>query len=192
MIFDDLSPADIKTILSLDSTKSTPYQSRIVKLCQYAAGETVIREGEFDCWSFWLVKGKFDVIQQKKTIASFSNPGEIFGEMSVLEGIPRTASVVSATTGICLCLDMSIIENLVDESVRTIIKNGFYKVILSRLDETKNKMMAEKHAIEKNMPIFSALKKKSRPGKQTNNVLDQSLRIGFKTFLTILASPCCE
>ncbi len=165
MIFDDLAPADIKTILSLDSKESTPYQSRIVKLCQYAAGETVIREGEFDCWSFWLVKGKFDVIQQKKTIASFSNPGEIFGEMSVLEGIPRTASVVSATTGICLCLDMSIIENLVDESVRTIIKNGFYKVILSRLDETKNKMMAEKHAIEKKYADLLCFEKKIQARK---------------------------
>jgi CRP/FNR family transcriptional regulator, cyclic AMP receptor protein len=149
MIFDDLAPADIKKILSLDSTKPAPYQSRIVKLCQYNAGETVIREGEFDCWSFWVVKGKFDVIQQKETIASFSNPGEIFGEMSVLEGIPRTASVVSATTGICLCLDMSIIENLVDKSVRNIMKNGFYKVILSRLGETKTKMITEKQAIEK-------------------------------------------
>lgn len=149
MIFDDLAPADIKKILSLDSTKKAPYSSHIVKLCQYAAGETVIREGEFDCWSFWVVKGRFDVVQQEKTIASFSNPGELFGEMSVLEGIPRTASVVSATTGICLCLDMSIIENLVDDSVRAIIKNGFYKVILSRLGETKHKMMAEKQAIEK-------------------------------------------
>jgi len=148
MVFDDLAPADIKKILSIDSKTKVPYQNRIVKLRQYNAGETIIREGEFDCWSFWVVKGKFDVIQQGKTIASFSNPGEIFGEMSVLEGIPRTASVVSATTGICLCLDMSIIENLVDESVRTTIKNSFYNVILSRLGKTKNNMMAEKQDIE--------------------------------------------
>ncbi len=151
MIFDDLSLTDIKKILRMDSKNSKvdePYRSRIVKLCQYEAGETVIREGEFDCWSFWVVKGSFDVIQNKKVIATFSTSGEIFGEMSVLEGIPRTASVVSVTPGVCLCIDMSVIENLDDESVRTTIKNGFYKVILGRLGKTKDKMLAEKQQIE--------------------------------------------
>ena len=151
MIFEDLSPTDIKKILRMDSkipNVDGGYQNRIVKLCQYKARETVIREGEFDCWSFWVVKGVFDVIQNKEVIATFSNSGEIFGEMSVLEGIPRTASVVSVTPGVCLCIDMSVIENLADESVRTTIKNGFYKVILGRLSKTKDKIMAEKQQIE--------------------------------------------
>jgi CRP-like cAMP-binding protein len=148
MIFKDLIPADIKKILRMDSKIDDSYQSRIIKLCEYKAGETVIREGEFDCWSFWVVKGHFNVIQNKEILATFSNSGEIFGEMSVLEGIPRTASVVSITSGVCLCIDMSIIENLADESVRTTIKNGFYKVILARLGKTKDKILAEKQAIE--------------------------------------------
>ena len=148
MIFDDLTLSDIKKILSMDSNLDDPYQNRIVKLCQYEKGETVIREGEFDCWSFWVVKGVFDVIQNKEVIATFSTSGEIFGEMSVMEGIPRTASVVSVTTGVCLCIDMSVIENLGDKSVSTTMKNGFYKVILDRLTKTKDKMMAEKQEIE--------------------------------------------
>ena len=48
MIFDDLVSADIKKILSLDVNTTDAYQNRIVKLCQYKAGEVVIREGEFD------------------------------------------------------------------------------------------------------------------------------------------------
>ncbi|MBU3953745.1 MAG: cyclic nucleotide-binding domain-containing protein [Proteobacteria bacterium] len=148
MIFDDLVPADIKKILSLDANTTDAYQNRIIKLCQYKAGEVVIREGEFDCWSFWVVKGVFDVIQNGQPIASFSNSGEIFGEMSVLEGIPRTASVVSVTSGVCLCIDMSVIETMEDEGIRTTIKNGFYKVILARLGRTKDKMMAEKQQLE--------------------------------------------
>jgi len=148
MIFDDLSLTQIKKILSMDSKTGELYQSRIVKLCQYRAGETVIQEGDFDCWSFWVVKGVFDVIQNKEVIATFSTSGEIFGEMSVLEGIPRTASVVSVTPGVCLCIDMSVIENLTDESISTTIKNGFYKVILNRLGKIKNKILAEKQQIE--------------------------------------------
>jgi CRP-like cAMP-binding protein len=148
MIFDDLEEKDIKKILSMETRAGDSYKSRIAKLCQYKAGEAVIQEGEFDCWSFWVVKGVFDVIQNKESIASFSNPGEIFGEMSVMEGIPRTASVVSVTKGVCLCIDMSVIENLEDKAVRTTIKNGFYKVILARLGTTKDKLMTEKQRLE--------------------------------------------
>jgi len=148
MIFDDLAQVDLKKILSMDSKTNAPGRKRIVKLCKYKDGETVILEGDFDCWTFWVVKGIFDVIQNKETIATFSTPGEIFGEMSVMEGIPRTASVVSVTTGVCLCIDMSAIENLADESVRTAMQNGFYKVILDRLGKTKDKIMAEKQELE--------------------------------------------
>jgi len=148
MIFDDLEEKDIKKILSMEAKSNDSYQGRIAKLCQYKAGETVIREGEFDCWSFWVVKGVFDVIQNKESITTFSNPGEIFGEMSVMEGIPRTASVISVTNGVCLCIDMSVIENLEDQTVRTTIKNGFYKVILARLRTTKDKVMTEKQRLE--------------------------------------------
>jgi len=148
MIFEDLTQADIKKILRMDSKIDASYQNKIVKLCQYKAGETVIQEGEFDCWSFWVVKGVFDVIQNKEVIATFSTSGEIFGEMSVMEGIPRTASVVSVTPGVCLCIDMSVIENLADKSVSATIKKGFYKVILARLAKTKDKIMTEKQEIE--------------------------------------------
>jgi len=158
MIFDDLSVGDIKKILSMDAE----YESQIAKLCQYNAGETVINEGDFDCWSFWVVKGVFDVIQNGKPIASFSNSGEIFGEMSVLEGIPRTASVVSTTQGVCLCIDMSVIENIADENIREVIKSGFYKVILKRLDQTKDKMKEEKQRIEVKYADLLAFENKIR------------------------------
>ncbi|WDP84083.1 MAG: cyclic nucleotide-binding domain-containing protein [Desulfobacter sp.] len=144
MVFDDLSCKEIKKLLLADGD----YHARIAKLCQYEAGETVIQEGDFDCWSFWVVKGQFDVIQNHEIVATFSKPGEIFGEMSVLEGIPRTASVVSKTRGICLCMDMSVTENLEDGHLVETIKKGFYRVILTRLNRTRDKMQREKEQIE--------------------------------------------
>ncbi|MCG8632653.1 MAG: cyclic nucleotide-binding domain-containing protein, partial [Desulfobacterales bacterium] len=137
MIFADLSTGEIRKLLSLESE----YESRIAKLCSYKAGETVIKEGDFDCWSFWVVKGSYNVIQNGELVVNFAKPGEIFGEMSVLEGIPRTASVVSVTKGVCLCIDMSVIENLKDDHIAETIKTGFYNVILNRLERTKDKML---------------------------------------------------
>ena len=145
MIFEALSPADVKKIFEMETRG---YKKRIAKICRYEAGETVIREGEFDCWSYWVVKGVFDVIQDCKPVAVFEHPGEIFGEMSVLEGIPRTASVISRSGGVCLCIDMSVIENMPDDHIRETIKKGFYKVILDRLEKTKGKVAEEKKQLE--------------------------------------------
>jgi len=149
MIFDKIKINDIKTILNITPEPDKKgYHKRIAKLCQYKKGETVIQEGDFDSWSFWVVKGIFDVIQDGIPIATFANPGEIFGEMSVFEGIPRTASVVSVTNSICLCIDMSIIENLNDKRIETIIKESFYSVIIKRLDHTKKSLKAEIKKLE--------------------------------------------
>ncbi len=151
MIFHELSKEEIKTILEMDSGSNSKnhYQSRIAKLNQYRSGETIIREGDFDSWSFWVVKGRFEVIQQGESIVVFSKPGEIFGEMSVLEGIPRTATVVCKNDGICLCLDMSVLENIDKKRIKSVIKKGFYKVILERLGKTKDQMKEEKVKLEK-------------------------------------------
>ncbi|HCY85247.1 MAG TPA: hypothetical protein DHV36_08950 [Desulfobacteraceae bacterium] len=144
MIFADLSMDEIKDLLSLEAK----YQKKIAKLCMYKEGETVIKEGDFDCWSFWVVKGSYEVIQADKLVASFSKPGEIFGEMSVLEGIPRTASVIAKTKGVCLCIDMSVIENFQGSHIADTISKGFYNVILGRLNRSKDKMLEEKQRLE--------------------------------------------
>ena len=140
MIFDSLSPEEIKQLLCLDRPMHTGYQARIAKLCKYDAGETVIQEGFFDCWSFWVVTGVFDVIQKGKRIVSFSKPGEIFGEMSVLEGIPRTASVICKTGGVCLCIDMSVMDNLENDRVRKMVQKRVHQVIRKRLALSVNQM----------------------------------------------------
>ncbi len=107
MIFREIEKSKIQKILwaNANSDKNI-YHKRIAKLCQYKKGEIVIKEGDFDSWSFWVVKGNFEVLQDGMVIANFTKPGEIFGEMSVYEGIPRTATIVAKTDGICLCIDM--------------------------------------------------------------------------------------
>lgn len=149
MVFEHIENHHIKKILNISpESNGIEYHNRIAKLCQYNEGETVIKEGEFDSWSFWVVKGIFNVIQNGIPIAAFDNPGEIFGEMSVFEGIPRTASVVAKTDGICLCIDMSVIDSLNDKKIEALIKQGFYSVILKRLGKAKEKIEGDKKTLE--------------------------------------------
>src|SRR5205807_7010515 len=76
--------------------KVGPYMSLFI----YGPGEEIIREGEWGGNTFYLlVEGKLDVYvndsdtgSQKKVGAV--QPGRSFGEMSILAGMPRNASIV--------------------------------------------------------------------------------------------------
>ncbi len=170
MIFQKLSANDIKKLLNVNADEENEdYQNRLVKLSHYKEGESVIHEGDFDSWSYWVVKGIFDVIQNGKPLTSFSTPGQIFGEMSVLEGIPRTASVIAVTDGICLGIDMSVIDSLDDDRIRGIIKKSFYSVILNRLSDTKSQLMDEKKKLDQKVEDLihfeEKIKRKSLDGE---------------------------
>jgi Fe-S-cluster-containing dehydrogenase component/CRP-like cAMP-binding protein len=71
-----------------------------VRLFVFAAGEEIIREGEWGGNTFYLlVEGKLDVYVQdgetrdRKKVNEVQ-PGRSFGEMSVLAGLPRNATIV--------------------------------------------------------------------------------------------------
>ncbi len=159
MIFKDLSEREIRQILD-SGGQVNGYKRKIAKLCHYKKDEIVIKEGEFDSWTFWVVKGTFDVYQNENHIASFSMPGEIFGEMSVLEGIPRTASVISKAEGACLSIDMSIVDTLKDPHIKKVIQKGFYSVILERLGKTKHQMDSERKKLEEKYSKLISLEQK--------------------------------
>ncbi len=76
---------------------------------QAAAFEAVINEDEPGREMFIIISGEFRVARklktgQQKTIAKLS-PGDTFGELSLLDNRPRSASVYAETNGILLCFE---------------------------------------------------------------------------------------
>lgn len=61
----------------------------------YEDGDVIIREGNTDVDFFKLLRGGLSVLKGGKKIAELTEPGEYFGEMAVLSGEPRNASIVS-------------------------------------------------------------------------------------------------
>jgi type IV pilus assembly protein PilB len=62
---------------------------------KYEDGDVIIREGNTDVDFFKLLRGALSVVKNGKKIAELTEPGEYFGEMAVLSGEPRNASIVS-------------------------------------------------------------------------------------------------
>lgn len=63
--------------------------------------ETFVKEGMLGGTFFVIVEGEAGVVHGGRTIATL-RPGEFFGEISLLDGGPRTASVVARTPLVCV------------------------------------------------------------------------------------------
>jgi len=76
------------------------------------AGERVIRQGDAADRFYLIEEGSFEVTRRSSSEPAAApehlrtmGPGEVFGEIGLLRGIPRTATVTAAADGALLALD---------------------------------------------------------------------------------------
>jgi CRP-like cAMP-binding protein len=86
----------------------------------FAKGDVVTRQGAVAHWLYILSRGDADVVletegEQRQTIGQIraGGSGSFFGEMGMLTGEPRTATVVAATDLVCYRLDKSAFEDII-------------------------------------------------------------------------------
>lgn len=74
----------------------------------YKKGETIVKEGEQAVAFFVIISGKVEVSQttgaKKTQILDTLGPGSSFGEMALLDGAPRSATVKALEDTTCLVL----------------------------------------------------------------------------------------
>jgi CRP/FNR family transcriptional regulator, cyclic AMP receptor protein len=68
----------------------------LVREVEYPAGTSVVREGEPGSDLFIVVAGEVDVRSRARKLATLP-AGSYFGEMALITGSPRTASVITGT-----------------------------------------------------------------------------------------------
>lgn len=74
----------------------------------YAAGEAIVTQGTLGIGLFVIENGKVDVVRQHpdgtKSTVNKMGKTEFFGELSLLDDAPRTASVIAVEPTQCLVL----------------------------------------------------------------------------------------
>jgi len=70
---------------------------------EFPAGHVIARQGEIGTGFFVVVEGGVRVVRDGEVVAQLG-PGDFFGELSILDRMPRNASVVAAAATTCLAL----------------------------------------------------------------------------------------
>ncbi len=89
-----------------------------LKFTPFTRGETITRQGKEAHWLYIIVKGEAVVKVSGKDgpdreVARL-RPGDFFGEMSLLTGAPRSATVIAETNVECFRLDRVIFQELLE------------------------------------------------------------------------------
>lgn len=101
---------------------------RLSRIREYEHGEAIINEGDTDPWIYFLLSGTVSVEKEGIPIGLIDNVGEMFGEMRILDGLTRSASVCAEGKTVCLAIDTSAAENRLSSDERADILLLLYRI----------------------------------------------------------------
>jgi CRP-like cAMP-binding protein len=89
--------------------------SRLVTPISVKAGKVLTKEGEAGREFMIIASGTATVKRKGRKIATLG-PGDFFGELALLAGVPRTATVIAETDMVVEALNRAEFATLLDES----------------------------------------------------------------------------
>jgi signal transduction histidine kinase len=125
-LFAELSDADL-TLLEEASRESRP-----------TAGEVLMREGSPGGSLYVIIEGEFEITKRTgpgDLVIAVRGPGEVIGEMSLLDGSPRTATVRSLGDSRLLEIDQAAFRRLIESSPAATL--SILHTVTSRLHHTE-------------------------------------------------------
>jgi CRP/FNR family transcriptional regulator, cyclic AMP receptor protein len=78
--------------------------ARLGRAARFEAHTPIVEEGEPGEAFYVILSGRAEVRRRRKRAAAELGPGAYFGEMALLDGAPRSATVVAKRETVCLVL----------------------------------------------------------------------------------------
>lgn len=156
------------------------------KLREYKANEIIIKEGNTDCWLYLLIAGHLIVTKGGQPIGSLRRCGDMFGEMGIIDGSPRSASIVAHSKSVLIGFDAAVIDQKLKEcniSFCYIIYRIFSEILSVRLRETTEQNVALKKENETYKEQLTLLR--SRDSKKPLNSQLQLEHLSKKKILIV-------
>ncbi len=111
---------------------------QLSKLRSYDKDEVITPEGVYDSWIYVLVYGEVKVTKGGNELARFSESGDTFGELAILDGEARSATVSATISTKCLAIDASFLDRLPAEE-----QSAFYSIFYRMLAELLSKRLRD-------------------------------------------------
>ncbi len=126
--------ARIPLFASLEPEVRQPLAA-LIRVRSYSARQFVVWEGQAGGTLFLSLSGFFKAVTTgndgKEMLLSVMGPGEVFGELSVLDGQPRSASVIAIEPGELACVDRPALLELMAKSPSLAV--GLIEVLARRV-----------------------------------------------------------
>jgi len=123
---------------------------QLSKIKIFKPGEIIIQEDQYDCWLYFLISGKVKIVKKNEVLQTLQRMGDVFGEMSIIDGSARSASVIAVLESVCLTTDASCIDRFAEnERIKfsSILSRLFAEILADRLRETNNELIAARAEI---------------------------------------------
>lgn len=136
----------LKQIPALEEFSDSDLQEllQMAKLKQFEPGEMILEQGTHDNWIYYLVSGQAQIVKNGKELVTLRRIGDVFGEMGIIGGTVRSASVHAIDKTVCLATDISVIDEMPKEKrsdIKYVIFRGFAEILASRLRETTDELV---------------------------------------------------
>jgi len=113
----------------------------------FKKGETLVKQGDSGIGMYIIVSGKVKIVKQTangdEMEVAVHGPGDFFGEMSVLDDAPRSASVIALEDTECLLLTAWVFKARMEEQPE--IALNILPVVVKRFRETNEKFLTLSH-----------------------------------------------
>ncbi|MFP4474737.1 MAG: cyclic nucleotide-binding domain-containing protein [Desulfatibacillaceae bacterium] len=109
----------------------------------FRAGDVVIEEGAWDEDLFFLLSGRVKVVKAGEEVCTLEGKGDLFGEMRVIDGQARSATVIAVDDVACQVLDVACMDRLsLDERtlLGSILYRRFAELLASRLRQADEEL----------------------------------------------------
>jgi len=126
-IFSRLSESSLKSVLKSAVQKKS------------LAGTKIVEKGKGGVGFYLILEGTAEVIRDGEKLAEFG-AGNFFGELSVIDGAPRTADVVAMTDTNCLIITQWAMKSLIENHPE--IAQGMLDELVRRLRATDEALHA--------------------------------------------------
>ncbi len=123
---------------------------RLSKIREYKDGEIIIKEGDLDQWLYFLLSGQVKIVKDGRLLQILKRRGDVFGEMGMLGGLDRSASVYAIGATVCLTTDASRIESVSGNDRMAfgyILYRIFAEIVTERLRSTSENLVKAKTEI---------------------------------------------